>query len=183
MEIAHEVTIRANFDFFNLPGHIAEDAPVLDTLRTYIRTRDPQLLAALKREGIVEQHLAAHNLVTTRGRNVLARLLAGDTTYSGQINYGALGSSATAVANADTQLGTEVFRKLYASHTTDGNNIAYIDFFYAATDTNGSYAEFGTFIDGTGSANSGRIFSHILTGTWTKTSLQSMFISAQYTIS
>jgi hypothetical protein len=162
---------------------VQEDWPILETLRTYIRTRDLGLLAELKRAGVVQEHLAAHNLITTIGRNVLARLLAGDTTYSGQINYGALGSSSTPVNNSDTKLGTEVFRKLYASHTTDGNNVAYVDFFYAATDTNGTYNEFGSFIDGTASADTGRIFSHILTGGWTKTSLQSMFISAQYTIS
>ncbi len=108
--------------------------------------------------------------------------MTGDTTYSGQINYGALGSSSTAVSNADTQLGTEVFRKLYASHTTDGNNVAYVDFFYAATDTSGTYNEFGNVIDGTASANTGRLFSHILTGGWVKSPLQSMFISCQYTI-
>src|SRR5437660_786667 len=178
-----EVTIRTNFDFFNLPGHITQDSPILGKLRQYARTHDAILLEELKAAGIVEQHLAAHNLITTIGRNVLARLLAGDATYSGQINYGALGSSSTAVNNSDTQLGTEVYRKLYASHTTDGNNVAYVDFFYAATDTNGTYNEFGNFIDGTASANTGRLFSHILTGGWVKSNVQSMFISCQYTIS
>jgi hypothetical protein len=183
MEIREDVKIGTNFDFFNLPASITQGSPVLDRIREYIRTKNTALLDELKAAGIVERHLAAHNLVTTRGRNVLARLLAGDVTYSGQINYGALGSSSTAVNNSDTQLGTEVFRKIFASHTTDGNNVAYVDFFYAATDTNGTYNEFGNFIDGTGTANSGQIFSHILTGGWVKTSLQSMFISCQYTLS
>src|SRR5690349_3296357 len=118
-----ELKIEANFDFFNLPGDITEDSPVLDMLRSYVRSRDPEALKQLMDAGLVERHHAAHNLITTRGRNVLARLLAGDTTYSGQINYGALGTSSTAVSNADTQLGAEVYRKLYASHTTDGNNV------------------------------------------------------------
>jgi hypothetical protein len=183
MEVAQDLKIIANFDFFNLPAWVTEDHPILNRIREYVRTKNKAILAELKAAGIVQQHKAEHNLITTIGRNVLARLLTGDVTYSGQINYGALGSSATAVNNSDTQLGTEVYRKLYASHTTDGNNVAYIDFFYAATDTNGSYAEFGNFIDGTASANTGRIFSHILTGTWTKTNVQSMFISCQYTIS
>jgi hypothetical protein len=181
--IVGEVHIRANFDFFNLPPHITQDHPVLGTLRQYVRTRQPHLLEDLRTAGIVQSHHSAHNLIATVGRNVLARLLTGDVTYSGQINYGALGSSSTAPNNSDTQLGTEVYRKLFASHTTDGNNVAYVDFFYAATDTNGTYNEFGNFIDGTASANTGRLFSHVLTGGWTKTSLQSMFISCQYTIS
>jgi hypothetical protein len=183
MKDTGDIRIVANFDFFNLNPDIAENSPILDEIRAALKYGQTHIIQKLKDAGIIQQHKAAHNLVTTVGRNVLARLLAGDTTYSGQINYGALGSSSTAVANSDTQLGTEVYRKLFASHTTDGNNIAYIDFFYAATDTNGTYNEFGNFIDGTASANTGRLFSHILTGGWVKTSLQSMFVSAQYTIS
>lgn len=120
------------------------------------------------------------NLITTVGRSVLMQRLANTTTYTGIINYGALGSSATAVANSDTQLGTEVFRKVVASasYTT---NVAFIDFFYAKADTNGTYQEFGTFIDGTGSANTGQIFTHALTGGWTKSSSESMTVSCQYT--
>lgn len=122
------------------------------------------------------------NLITTVGRSVLAQRLANTTTYTGIINYGALGSSSTAVANGDTQLGTEVFRKVVAS-ASYSTNTAFIDFFYSKADTNGTYQEFGTFIDGTGTANSGQIFTHALTGGWTKTSSESMTVSCQYTIS
>src|SRR5258708_18880178 len=139
MKECGEIAIKANFDFVNLGGDITEDSPVLDKIRLALKYGQTHLLRELEAEGIIQQHKAAHNLITTIGRNVLARLLAGDATYSGQINYGALGTSSTAVSNADTQLGAEVYRKLYASHTTDGNNVAYVDFFYAATDTNGTY--------------------------------------------
>jgi hypothetical protein len=182
-ELAQDIAIKANFDFFNLRGDIEQSDPIVQTIRVATRTGDAETLKRLVAEGIIERHHAAHNLVVTVGRNVLARLLTGDVTYSGQIKYGALGSSSTAVSNADTQLGTEVYRKLFASHTTDGNNVAYIDFFYAATDTNGTYNEFGNFIDGSASANTGQLFSHILTGGWVKTNVQSMFVSCQYTIS
>jgi len=129
----------------------------------------------------VTRQYVVDNLVTTRGRSVLAARLANDTTYTGILNYGALGSSATAPANGDTQLTAEVFRKVTASASfTD--NIAFIDFFYSKTDTNGTYEEFGTFIDGTGSANSGRIFTHALTGGWVKSSSESMTVACQYTI-
>ena len=181
-ELTQDVSIKANFDFFNLRGDIAEDSREVQVIRAALRYGDHSLLRRYEAEGIIERHHAAHNLIVTIGRNVLARLLTGDTTYSGQINYGALGSSSAAVNNSDTQLGTEVYRKLFASHTTDGNNIAYVDFFYAATDTNGTYNEFGNFIDGNAGANTGRLFSHILTGGWVKTNVQSMFISCQYTI-
>lgn len=183
MELTADISIKANFDFFNLRADIDEAHPVLNVIREALRTGKTHVLSLLEAEGIIERHKADHNIVVTMGRNVLARLLVGDVTYSGQINYGVLGTASTAVSNSDTQLGTEVYRKLFASHTTDGNNVAYVDFFYAATDTNGTYNEFGNVIDGTASANTGRLFSHILTGGWVKTNVQSLFISCQYTIS
>ncbi len=144
------------------------------------RARYLELLEQLKK--FMTQEMVVDNIVVTVGRSVLAQRLAATTTYTGTINYGALGSSATAVANGDTQLGTEVFRKLSpsASFTT---NVAFIDFFYSKADTNGTYQEFGTFIDGSGSANSGQMFTHALTGGWTKTSSESMTVSCQYTFS
>jgi len=122
------------------------------------------------------------NIVVTAGRSVLAQRLANTTTYTGVINYGALGTASTAPTNADTQLGTEVFRKTVASASFTTNN-AFIDFFFTAADCNGTYNEFGTFIDGSGTANSGQMFTHALTGGWTKTSTETMTVSCQYTLS
>lgn len=133
-------------------------------------------------KGFMTKEKVIKNLITTVGRSVLAQRLANTTTYTGIINYGALGSSSTAVANGDTQLTAEVFRKVVASASYT-SNVAFIDFFYSKTDTNGTYQEFGTFIDGTASANTGQIFTHALTGGWTKTSSESMTVSCQYTIS
>lgn len=140
-----------------------------------------ELVGELRRLFQVREYVV-ENLIATVGRSVLCQRLANTTTYTGIINYGALGSSATAVANGDTQLGTEVFRKVTASTSYSTNN-AFIDFFYSKSDTNGTYQEFGTFIDGTGSANTGQLFTHALTGGWTKSSSESMTVSAQYTIS
>lgn len=132
-------------------------------------------------QAYVTKEKVVKNLITTVGRSVLAQRLANTTTYTGIINYGALGSSATAVNNSDTQLGTEVFRKVVASssYTT---NTAFIDFFYSKADTNGTYQEFGTFIDGAAGANTGQLFTHALTGGWVKTSSESMTVSCQYQI-
>ena len=62
------------------------------------------------------------------------------------------------------------------------SNIAFIDFFYAKADTNGTYEEFGTFIDGTASADTGQMFTHLITGSWVKTASESMTVACQYTI-
>lgn len=127
------------------------------------------------------KQLVVYNLVTTAGRSVIAQRLANVTTYTGIINYGMLGSSATAPTNGDTQMTAEVFRKVVASasYTT---NTAFIDFFYAKADTNGTYQEFGTAIDGSAGANTGQLFTHALTGGWTKANTESMTVSCQYTI-
>lgn len=139
-----------------------------------------EMVAELKRLFLVRECLV-ENLIVTVGRAVLAQRLANDTAYTGIINYGALGSSATAPANGDTTLTTEVFRKIVAS-TSDSDNVAFIDFFYSKSDTNGTYQEFGTFIDGTASVDTGQLFTHALTGGWVKTSSESMTVACQYTI-
>lgn len=115
------------------------------------------------------------NLCPINGRNVLARRLAGDTTYTGTINYGAFGSGTSAFTTSSTQLNTEVYRKA-ATDASASDNIAYVDWYIATGDVaNQTFNEFGAFIDGTGSANTGRAMSLALTGGWVKSG--AMFIS------
>ncbi|MDF1498513.1 MAG: hypothetical protein P1P85_04145 [Patescibacteria group bacterium] len=100
------------------------------------------------------------NIVTTAGRTVLARLLIGDVTFSGEINYCALGTDATASTVGDTTLGVEVFRKQISSGSYSTSN-AYISTFFTATETTGTYNEIGHFIDGAAGVNTGQLFSRI----------------------
>ena len=139
-----------------------------------------EMVNDLKRLFIVREY-AHRNLLPTVGRAVIAQRLANDTTYTGIINYGALGSGSTTPANSDTTLDTEVFRKTVAS-ASDTDNMAFIDFFYSKSDTNGTYNEFGTVIDGTGSADTGQLFNHVLTGGWVKTSSESMTVACEFDI-
>lgn len=127
------------------------------------------------------REIVRENLVVLSGRAVIARRLIGDLTYSGTVNYGALGTSSTAVSSAQTQLVAEVARKLYARRTRT-NAQCNFDFFYSQADTNGTYQEFGLFIDGTSAANSGQMFNRVLTGGWTKTSVEAMTVSIQINI-
>jgi len=134
-----------------------------------------QLRQFLNREFLVE------NIIVTAGRSVIAERLANDTTYTGIINYGALGTGITTPANSDTTLTTEVFRKVVASQsTTDAT--AFIDFFISKSDWSGTAEEFATFIDGTATVDTGQLFTHALTGGWTKTASESMTIACQYDI-
>lgn len=183
MNLQNEITIKANIDTFVLAKWVTEASKEIELLREYVRTGKRSILSALKKTGALVSHTHKHNLITTAGRTVLARRIAGNTTYTGAINYGLLGTQASpSPSNGSTQLGTEVFRKLASSQTYD-NNIAYVDFFYTAGDTNGTYTEFGNVIDGTGSANTGQLFSYVATGGWVKSNSQSLFVSCKYTVS
>src|SRR5574343_1548550 len=102
------------------------------------------------------------NIVVRAGRTVIAQRLAGTTTYSLTVNYGALGSSSTTPASTDTQLGSELASgRVAVTSQTYVNNIAYLSFFFPAG-TSLTYAEFGNFIDGTASPNTGQLFTHTL---------------------
>ena len=107
-----------------------------------------------------KRRVVARNLCPTVGRAVVAARLAGILTYTGTINYCALGTDSTTADNTDIALGAEVYRKLVSSKTFD-DNIAYFSTFFTATETNGTYEEVGHFIDGAVGADTGQLFSRI----------------------
>ena len=176
MHDTQTLPIIGEYHAFGLPDWVTEDSEIIQRLRAYVRAGKP--LAEVRR--ILQWSAYRKNLIPTTGRNVLARLLAGDTTYSGEIDWGAFGSGSSAFTNASTQLNTEVYRKQASSQAFD-DNITYIDWFIAAGDVaNQTFEEFGAFIDGTGSANTGQAWSLLITGGWVKSG--SMFISGKYTL-
>jgi hypothetical protein len=118
------------------------------------------------------------NLVVLAARSEMAKRLAGSPVYTGGINYGALGTGSTAVSDSDTVLDTEVARKLYAARTQTNDSVT-IDFYFSKADTNGTYQEFGTFIDGSSTVDTGLLFNRVLTGGWVKSSLEAMTVSVQ----
>lgn len=121
-----------------------------------------------------------NNLVPTVGRKSIARRLANDTTDTLIVNKGALGTDNTAAANGDTTLGTEVYRNDIASRAFS-DNVAYLTFFYTAAECNGTYEEFGMFIDGAAGADTGVLFNHNVEQ-WTKSAAESMTIDVIVTI-
>lgn len=127
------------------------------------------------------QEFLLHNITTTIGRNVLARRLSGNTTYTGIVNYTALGTNNTAPAITDTQLGTETYRKALSSGTYS-NNIAYLETFYTAAEVSGTFEEYGMFIDGNAAANSGQIFNRFIQ-TITKSVVETMNVQSTVTFS
>lgn len=109
-------------------------------------------------KGFLKNEIVVENITTTVGRTVSARRLSGSNTYSGNISHTALGTSNTAAVVGDSQLGTETYRKALSSGTF-ANNIAYIETFFTAAEVNGTFQEYGNFIDGSGTVNSGQLFN------------------------
>lgn len=160
---------------------------------TMVRVLDesivPELSKALKNgeslepfieKGKISEVYEKQNLIVDIGLEVIARLLAGDNTYTGEINYGALGDGSTDVSASDTVMENELYRKLASSSSFDGK-IAYVDFFYEKADVAGTFTRFANFIDGTASANSGMMWSHLGVN-WTKTLNDGLFVACRYRV-
>jgi hypothetical protein len=182
MKISHDkIKITGEYAALSLAPWVERTSSVLNDIREALRTNNQAVIDTLKASGVILEVKYNTNLIPTTGRNVLARLLAGDTTYTGEVDYGALGHDATpAFSNASTTLDDEVYRSQADSQAFD-DNIAYIDWFIAAGDVvDQTFEEFGAFIDGTASADTGQAWSLLKTGGWTKSG--SMFISAKYTL-
>ena len=136
-------------------------------------------LDQLHKRFLVRQYFV-ENITTTVGRSVIAQRLSGTVTYTGVVNYCALGSSATPPAVGNTQLGTETYRKAL-SPSTYLNNVAYLETFFSSTDTNGTFEEFAFFIDGTGVANSGQMLNRF-TQHVVKSNVESLNVQSMITI-
>jgi len=122
------------------------------------------------------------NLVPLAGRaNMLDHMANASPASSLLINYFAVGSNATAVADGNVDLGTEVYRNAIASRTSV-NDAAYFTGFISASEWSGTVAEAGLFADGTAAANSGVLQSHVLVST-TKSITETLTIDWTYTLS
>lgn len=178
---------RHIFSFYNMASKKAKEIEKKIEAHIDVKTnrgpghREKYLALVAELRQFLTRECLVENIIVTAGRSVIAERLANDTTYTGIINYGALGTGTTPPTNSDTTLETEVFRKVVASQATD-DATAFIDFFISKADWDGTAEEFATFIDGSASVGTGQMFTHALTGGWTKTALESMTIAAQYDI-
>lgn len=106
-----------------------------------------------------------NNIIPTVGRARLAYILSGQAASLAEceINYQELGTGTSTPANSDTGLQTPAggtTRKLISS-ASNSANIMTITSFWAAGEATGTWREFGTFINGTGTTNSGILFSRV----------------------
>jgi hypothetical protein len=99
----------------------------------------------------------------SRGKDLIVQRLIGTNTYSLNITHGELGTGSSAPAATDTQLESPVARAGVGYAADNALTTAVLHFFFPdASLPNGTYREFGSFVDGNSSLNSGRMFNHAL---------------------
>lgn len=102
---------------------------------------------------------------TSTGRNLVAQRLCAVNNYSLNITHADIGVGTATPQNSDTQLETPSIRAVTTLAIVD-NNAATLQFFFSdAMLPNGTYREFGTFIDGSSGLSTGKLFNRVLFGT------------------
>lgn len=124
-----------------------------ETVDAFLRSGDAELVVY-------------ENLVTTVGKTLLAKAVASGlaSTTEAKISYQELGTGATAPSYADTGLQTPSggTRKAITSLAYSANVVS-LTAFWAVGEATGTWAEFGTFIGGTETSNSGTLWNRIAT--------------------
>lgn len=118
------------------------------------------------------------NVICNAGLARVTGGLANDLTLA-NINYMALGTGAPTPAVGDIKLATESYRNATASATHSGG-ICYATAYYTQTEVTGTFTEFGNFIEGSASADSGYIWSHIASISWVKDSVTTLTVDQKY---
>lgn len=123
------------------------------------------------------------NIVVNVFKNAIAGLLGNEAgAFSGIINYGAVGTGTSSPAATDTVLETEIQRVAVYGTPSRVANVETIEFYYGPTEANGTLTEFGAFVDGTATVDTGIMFDRVNISV-TKTSLNSLIIALTITVS
>lgn len=117
------------------------------------------------------------------GRNLIAQRLGGTNTFTLNITHGDIGTGTAAPANSDTVLQTPTTRAAKTSEIISGNVVTVQFFFSDAALANGTYNEFGTFVDGTATLSTGKLFNRVLFGTaYVKAAGEDTTVEVEFTI-
>jgi len=118
----------------------------------------------------------AHNLITDQGLNLVRDFIANTNRA---VSHIAVGTNATAPANGDTALGTEVFRDFITRRITSTNFKLKMQLFIDETSANGNtLVEAGLFQRKTG----GEIMSHVTYSSIVKTAAITVNLTWEFTI-
>ncbi len=122
-----------------------------------------------------------NNVVPIVARTLIANNLTDPTPDNDMlINYVGLGDDDTAVDEADTILGNEVYRNEVFSKTNSAH-VAFVTGAFTQTETDGTYKEAGIFADASGTPDSGILISHVNIDV-TKTNTQKLTVDWTLTL-
>jgi hypothetical protein len=122
-------------------------------------------------------------LGTNTGKSLILQRLIGTNTYSLNISHAEIGTGSTTPADSDTALQTPTTREAKTTGVIS-SNVATFQFFFPSADLpNGTYYEFGTFVDGTASLSTGKIFNRALFGSaYTKATSEDTTVQLDITL-
>jgi len=112
------------------------------------------------------------------GRNLIVQKLAGINTYTCNITHGSIGTGQATPANSDTHLTTPIVTVALTDSSIPTVNVASLQFFFPDNIlANGTYYEFGTYID------TNQLFNHCLFDTsYVKAAGEDTTVEVQFTI-
>jgi len=131
-------------------------------------------------KGTLIREYKTTNIIANAGLNAICEILAGDYADTGAITHMALGDGVGTPAVGDTVLFNEVYRNATAS-STSSSNVAICTAFFTETEIDGTFTEFGNFIDATGTVDTGLLWSHVNVA-WTKTDEETFTVACRYTL-
>ncbi|MHC1623291.1 MAG: hypothetical protein ACXQTR_01720 [Candidatus Methanospirareceae archaeon] len=102
-----------------------------------------------------------HNIITTPVYEYILKSLNGDAPGSIDLSYFAFGDDDTAVAEGDTLLSHEVYRKAFTSKSWNGKYFVAICQL-ATSEANFSIKEVGVFSGGSTALDTGTLLSHAI---------------------
>jgi hypothetical protein len=120
------------------------------------------------------------NLVVNASKVIFAKMINGESTFTGAVNYLAVGTGTASPAVTDTTLVTEIGRVIPISQVRAGNEITF-EFYFSPSEANGVLKEVGAFIDGAAGVDTGELFDRAMIDI-TKTSLNSLTIELVITV-
>ena len=128
----------------------------------------------LEKRYLVDQSLVKNKTVND-GRTAIAERVAGTSTANTEtVSHGVLGDDNTAPTVTDSALGNEQFRKALSDGNVSGTQ-AILELFVSSSDTNGTFEEYGFYMDGTGTTDSGVLLNRF-TETKVKSNTESLNI-------
>ena len=135
---------------------------------------------------IIKKGKWSKNLVvsgTSTGRNLICQRLGGTNTYTLNVTHADIGTGTNTPQNSDTQLQTPTVRGALTAAIISSNVVTLQFFFSDSALANGTYTEFGSFVDGTGTVSTGKLFNRALFGSaYVKATGQDTTVEVELTI-